>query len=251
MSLESPSLLGRGVCQTASSVKTNHQQCNDEPLTVEKRPTYIDSSSDPKLSLPPQQDSAAVAEEELEMQVDWDALKNQVEEEQVTSTSHKEEFNQPTVTLCIDEPLQIDSSNETITHEGQSSGDDEKPSREEIRAICNELRQIPCTPAFRLSPEMMTVINKHWQNVPGAIAYLKEALRTWKRVDSPEAVFVGACKNGKKPEKMIIPNNQKQWFDWAFKKRIILGGKLGEGIVYDADGRNFTIQEMMRLHPME
>jgi hypothetical protein len=201
--------------------------------------------------LPPQQDSAAVAEEELEMQVDWDALKNQVEEEQVTSTSHKEEFNQPTVTLCVDEPLQIDSSNETITHEGQSSADDEKPSREEIGAICNELRQIPCTPAFRLSPEMMTVINKHWQNVPGAIAYLKEALRTWKRVDSPEAVFVGACKNGKKPEKMIIPNNQKQWFDWAFKKRIILGGKLGEGIVYDADGRNFTIQEMMRLHPME
>jgi hypothetical protein len=31
-----------------------------------------------------------------------------------------------------------------------------------------------------------------------AIAYLKEALRTWKRVESPEAVFVAPCKNAEK-----------------------------------------------------
>ncbi|BAY50652.1 hypothetical protein SAMD00079811_82830 (plasmid) [Scytonema sp. HK-05] len=47
---------------------------------------------------------------------------------------------------------------------------------------------------------MMAVVNKFWRNVPGALAYLKEALRTWKRVESPEAVFVAACKNGRKPE---------------------------------------------------
>ncbi|MBW4634451.1 MAG: hypothetical protein KME30_21830 [Iphinoe sp. HA4291-MV1] len=33
-------------------------------------------------------------------------------------------------------------------------------------------------------------------SVPGAIADLKEALRTWKRVESLEAVIVEACKKG-------------------------------------------------------
>lgn len=32
------------------------------------------------------------------------------------------------------------------------------------------------------------------------IAYLKEALRTWKGVKSPEAVFFAACKERRKPE---------------------------------------------------
>ena len=79
---------------------------------------------------------------------------------------------------------------------------------------------LPCTPAFRLSQEMMAVVNKIGAKCSGgdrprgsgkanraqrstvlqvqAIAYLKEALRTWKRVESPEAVFVAACKNGRK-----------------------------------------------------
>lgn len=69
-----------------------------------------------------------------------------------------------------------------------------------------------------ISQEMMAVINKIGAKctrgncaprsavrqspcrTARAIAYLKEALRTWKRVDSPEAVFVAACKNGRKPE---------------------------------------------------
>ena len=89
---------------------------------------------------------------------------------------------------------------------------------------------LPCTPAFRLSQEMMAVINNigakcsggdcaersglkpnrprgsgkanraERSTVPQAqtIAYLKEALRMWKRVQSPEAAFVAACKNGRK-----------------------------------------------------
>jgi hypothetical protein len=88
---------------------------------------------------------------------------------------------------------------------------------------------LPCTPAFRLSQEMMAVVNKIGAKCSGgdrprlrrersaergsgkanraerstvlqvqAIAYLKEALRTWKRVESPEAVFVAPCKNGRK-----------------------------------------------------
>lgn len=207
---------------------------------------------------------AAVAEEEEEMDLTRLALKTQVDEEQaelalcsvvveeqVTLTTNPVESDQSTDTLCVDEPEQVIPSNETTPHEGQCSAGDEKPSREEIRDICNELRQIPCTPAFRISLEMMTVVNKYWRNVPGAIAYLKEALRTWKRVDSPESVFVSAVKNGKKPESMIIPTNQQQWLDWALKKRIILGRDLANGIVYDPDGRVVQISEMMKMHPME
>ena len=76
----------------------------------------------------------------------------------------------------------------------------EKPSPVELREIYQQLRPIPCTPAFRLNQEIQRVVVKFWGNVPGAIAYLKEALRTWERVKSPEAVFVAACINGKKPE---------------------------------------------------
>ncbi|WP_226889883.1 hypothetical protein [Nostoc sp. MG11] len=47
-----------------------------------------------------------------------------------------------------------------------------------------QLRQIPCTPQFRLNAEIQCTVKRCWENVPGAIAiaYLKEALRTWKGV---------------------------------------------------------------------
>ncbi|ARV59166.1 hypothetical protein BZZ01_11450 [Nostocales cyanobacterium HT-58-2] len=115
-------------------------------------------------------------------------------------------------TRFVEEQSYSCSSIRTLTHEGFSSAavDEpvEKPSQQDIQEICNQLRQIPCTPAFRVNQEIMTVVKKFWQNVPGALAYLKEALHTWKRVDSPEAVFVAACKNGKKPEnwKKALPN---------------------------------------------
>jgi hypothetical protein len=116
---------------------------------------------------------------------------------------------QSTDTCFVEEQTHNCSSTNPETHEDFSSAaaDEpvEKPSQQEVQEICNQLRQIPCTPAFRLSQEMMAVVNKFWRNVPGAIAYLKEALRTWKRVDSPEAVFVAACKNGRKPENWSKP----------------------------------------------
>jgi hypothetical protein len=123
--------------------------------------------------------------------------------EQTIDTREPSNVEQSTDTCFVDDSYSC-SSTEPETHEDFSSAaaDEpvEKPSQEDVREICNQLRQIPCTPAFRLSQEMMAVVNKFWRNVPGALAYLKEALRTWKRVESPEAVFVAACKNGRKPE---------------------------------------------------
>jgi hypothetical protein len=127
----------------------------------------------------------------------------------------------------------------------------ENVENQAIREVYEELRQMPCTPQFRLNETVQKKVKEYWHNVPGAIAYLREKLQTWERVKSPESLFVAAVKEGRKPEKMIIPANQKQWFDWAIEKRIVLGGELCKGVVYDPDGRVFRIQEMMRLHPME
>ena len=76
----------------------------------------------------------------------------------------------------------------------------EKPTRDELREFYQQLRELPCTPAFRLNSQIQSVVAKYWYNVPGAIAYVKEAIRTWKKVDSPQAVFVKACKEGRKPD---------------------------------------------------
>ncbi|BDA71614.1 hypothetical protein CAL7716_057800 [Calothrix sp. PCC 7716] len=81
----------------------------------------------------------------------------------------------------------------------KTTDDTEKMTSEELRNVTIELREIPCTPAFKINPQVLATIKKHPQNVAGAIAYLKEALRTWDRVNSPEAVFSKACKEGSKP----------------------------------------------------
>ncbi|RUT03641.1 hypothetical protein DSM106972_052800 [Dulcicalothrix desertica PCC 7102] len=82
----------------------------------------------------------------------------------------------------------------------KTTEDIEKMTNEELRNVTIQLREIPCTPAFKINPQVQATIKKHPHNVPGAIAYLKEALRTWTKVDCPEAVFSKACKEGLKPE---------------------------------------------------
>ncbi|MBN3875334.1 MULTISPECIES: hypothetical protein [unclassified Nostoc] len=44
-----------------------------------------------------------------------------------------------------------------------------------------------------------------------SITYLKEALRTRIGVKSPEAVFVAACKEGKKPEAAQVKSEITAW----------------------------------------
>lgn len=120
---------------------------------------------------------------------------------------NKQEVKQPPVPHS-GEKFNRDSANQENLHEGNYSGADqhdkmtldaEKMTTEELRNVTIQLREIPCTPAFKVNPQVLATIRKHPHNVSGAIAYLKEALRTWARVDSPEAVFSKACKEALKP----------------------------------------------------
>ncbi|MBW4565164.1 MAG: hypothetical protein KME32_29525 [Mojavia pulchra JT2-VF2] len=165
------------------------------------------------------------------------------------------------------EPL--DSTTETNTHEDHFSaapvasnfhdedfGDDytepvEKsvqPSNQEIQEVLQQLREIPFTPQFRLNAEIQRTVRRCWENVPGAIAYLKEALRTWKGIKSPEAVFVAACKEGRKPEAQQAKSGVVAWFNWARKNRIVIA--MSGEVVYTPDGEAVAVAEMMRRFPV-
>ncbi|MCC5640431.1 hypothetical protein LC593_32305 [Nostoc sp. CHAB 5844] len=111
-----------------------------------------------------------------------------------------------------------------------------------------QLREIPCTPQFRLNAEIQRTVRRCWENVPGAIAYLKEALRTWKGVKSPEAVFVAACKEGRKPESAQAKSEVVAWFEWARQKRIVIA--MSGEVVYTPDGEAVALTEMMRWFPV-
>ncbi|MGH2412268.1 MAG: hypothetical protein ACRDEA_00935 [Microcystaceae cyanobacterium] len=236
---------------TASGVEGNQQECKDKPLVVEKCSTYIDSSLTSEIISHTQQDSAAVGENDLE-EVDWDTLEKQVarweeeqltskqliEEEQATLTSNQEESDQTTDTLFVDKQTEVNSSNESISHEGKGSAavckvktvttskeiESNKPSREEISEVSRELRQL------RVNPDAcMSVIVSNWGNVTGAIVYLKEALQKWKQVNSPIAVFKSACQKGLKAEGTTTATGFNQWFDWARKQRIVLASTTIDG----------------------
>ncbi|QLE59674.1 hypothetical protein FD725_29960 (plasmid) [Nostoc sp. TCL26-01] len=85
--------------------------------------------------------------------------------------------------------------------------------------------------------------------MPGAIAYLKEALRTWKGIKSPEAVFVAACKERRKPESAQVKSAVKDWFEWARQQRIVIA--MSGDTVYTPDGEAVALAEMMRRYPVE
>jgi hypothetical protein len=75
---------------------------------------------------------------------------------------------------------------------------------------------------------------------------LKEALRTWKGIKSPEAVFVAACKEGKKLESAQVKSGVIAWFEWAQRERIAM---LGE-IMYTLSGEAVNLLSMMRRFPV-
>ncbi|MBD2302570.1 MULTISPECIES: hypothetical protein [Nostocales] len=181
-----------------------------------------------------------------------------------------QESELPQITHFVDEPEQDDSTNEIDTHEGHSSAasvasnfqsrdssDDDytepqeksvQPSQQEVQDVLQQLREIPCTLHFRLNGEIQRTVKRYWENVPGAIAYLKEALRNWKGVKSPEAVFVAACKEGRKPESTQVQSAVKEWFEWARRERIVIA--MSGEVVYTADGEAVVLQEMMRRCPV-
>ncbi|MFN6565793.1 hypothetical protein [Dendronalium sp. ChiSLP03b] len=108
------------------------------------------------------------------------------------------------------------------------------------------MSEIPCTPQFRLNAEIQRTVRRCWENTPGAIAYLKEALRTWKGVKSLEAVFVAACKEARKPESAQVKSAVKDWFEWTRKNRIVIA--MSGEVVYTPDGEAVELSQMMRRY---
>ncbi|BAY41441.1 hypothetical protein NIES2111_58370 (plasmid) [Nostoc sp. NIES-2111] len=123
-----------------------------------------------------------------------------------------------------------------------------QPNQHEVQEVLQQLREMPCTPQFRLNGEIQRTVKRYWANVPGAVAYLKEAIRTWKGIKSPEAVFVAACKEGRKPESAQVKSGAIAWFEWARKNRIVIA--MSGEVVYTPDGEAVALTEMMRRFPM-
>ncbi len=141
---------------------------------------------------------------------------------QTEIVNYTQEGEQTQISHFVEDIELVNSTGVTVHHENnffaapvvskfhdEDSGDDDyaepqeksvQPSSQEVQEVLQQLREIPCTPQFRLNAQIQRTVRQCWENVPGAIAYLKEAIRTWKGIKSPEAVFVAACKEGRKPE---------------------------------------------------
>ncbi|WP_242049330.1 hypothetical protein [Aulosira sp. FACHB-615] len=211
----------------------------------------------------PQQHSAVELEKSEE--VENEILENQ------EGICQSPEPELPEITHFVEDIKLVDSTTETVTYEDNFSaapvasnfcdedfGDDDyaferqeksiQPSNQEVQEVLQQLRKIPCTPQFRLNAEIQRTVRRCWDNVPGAIAYLKEAIRTWKGIKSPEAVFLAACKEGRKPESAQAKSDVVAWFDWARRQRIVIA--MSGDTVYTPDGEAVALAEMMRRFPV-
>ncbi|MHC5917422.1 MAG: hypothetical protein ACYTXE_42045 [Nostoc sp.] len=73
-------------------------------------------------------------------------------------------------------------------------------------------------------------------------------LRTWQGVKSPKAVFVAACKEGRKPESTQVKSAVKDWFECARRQRIVIA--MSGSVIFTPEGEAVVLQEMMRRYPM-
>ena len=93
--------------------------------------------------------------------------------------------------------------------------DEERPTPEQLREVRRELKAIDTRDAPRINPDdCMGIIVREWRNVAGAIAYVKEAIRTWSQVKSPIAVFIKACQQGLRsevPDRYGGIDRQQRW----------------------------------------
>ncbi|MBD2253326.1 hypothetical protein [Nostoc parmelioides] len=236
-------LLGHRKCKTERSRFSAEQYHRNQPQTSK-----------------PQQHSAVEPPKSEE-------LENEILDCDQEGAGQTPELELPQITHFVEKIEQVDSTSKTDTHDGHSSaavsgfhnedsGDDDyielqeksvQPSQQEVQEVLQQLREIPCTPQFRLNGEIQSTVKRYWGNVPGAIAYLKEAVRTWKGIKSPEAVFVVACKEGRKPEAQQAKSEAIAWFEWARKNRIVIA--MSGETVYTPEGEAVALAEMMRRYP--
>lgn len=182
-------------------------------------------------SFSPQQHAAAEEKEE----VNWEEL-----------VQETETWEQSQIARFVDEPEPIESTNAAYHHEDELSGagDEENLNlnKAEIAEVCSELRRL------RINPQpCLGVIKKHWDNVQGAIARVKDAMQEgW--CTNPTGLFINSCKSGAKG-KNTVTADVSAWFDWARRQRLVLA--MSGGVVYTPDGEAVGLQEMMQRYPVE
>lgn len=97
---------------------------------------------------------------------------------------------QPQTNRFVEDKERVDSTTETDIYEDHSpaapvapnfceedSGDDDyafksveksiQPNNQEVQELLQQLREIPCTPQFRLNAEIQRTVRRYWGNVPG------------------------------------------------------------------------------------
>ncbi|MBD2302800.1 hypothetical protein [Nostoc sp. FACHB-190] len=185
------------------------------------------------------QQHAAAAEEE----------KSELEESQISDNEPElvcltPQPEQPQTLRFVDEQEMDYSTNEEYSHKDELSGADDKANlnvfKQEIAEVCNELRRL------RINPQpCLGVIKKHWANVQGAIARVKDAIAEgW--CDNPTGLFINSCKSGAKG-KNTVTADVSAWFEWARRQRIVLA--MSGNVVYTVDGEAVELREMMRKFP--
>jgi hypothetical protein len=89
---------------------------------------------------------------------------------------------------------------------------------------------------------VLGVVKKHWDNVQGAIAYVKDAVvEGW--CTNPTGLFINSCKSRAKGRNTVTAD-VSTWFEWARRQRIVLA--MSGGVVYTPDGEAVELREMMQ-----
>ncbi|BAY20225.1 hypothetical protein NIES21_60950 (plasmid) [Anabaenopsis circularis NIES-21] len=234
--------LGRG--------KTEHSR-----FTVEQHHRSHPEASKPQQHVAAEERKSEMEETEI---LEYDQEREQIEIVNYTPEPEQTEIvnydrepirqtpepEQPQISRFVDEQEQDDSTNDKDHHEDELSKAvvkaDLNVSKQEIAEVCNELRRL------RINPQpCLGVIKKHWENVKGAIAYVKDAVAEgW--CTNPTGLFINSCKSGTKG-KNTVTADVSAWFEWARRQRIVLA--MSGGVVYTVDGEAVELREMMRRFP--
>ncbi|MEH1777078.1 helix-turn-helix domain-containing protein [Nostoc sp.] len=186
--------------------------------------------------------NTAVAEKKEvveEKEPDWESIAVATDDWEQTQITHFVEGNE-----------EISSTDEIDPHEDllpapeiKPTSTQNKPTKDEIRETCTELKRL------RINPDpCLGVIKKYWGNVGGAIARVKESLSEgW--CDNPTGLFINSCKSGIKA-KTAVTSDVSAWFEWARRRGIVLAMQGGKW-AYLPDGSQAGLEEMMRRYPME
>jgi hypothetical protein len=235
INVENVEALWNRICQ--------NQQIDALDLSISMRSHQADDIKDFSHEDFSTQQHTAVAEKsevvKEEQEPDWESI--------AAATNN---WEQTQITHSVETREEVTHGDEIEPHEDllpapeikAVSNSNSKPTKDEIRDTCTELKRL------RINPEpCLGVIKKYWGNVSGAIARVKEAIAEgW--CNNPTGLFINSCKSGAKG-KNTMPSDVGNWLDFAYKKRIALAFQ--QGFVHPVDGSEpVRIEEMMRRYPI-